>query len=633
MCGICGFYADPAPDDVEGVLRRMMAPMYLRGPDEEGTYVHREDGGVLAFGFRRLAIVDLEGGSQPMMNEDGSMVVMQNGEIYNYIQLRERLEKEHRFRTLSDTETLVHLYEERGEEFIRAVNGMFALALFDRNRKRLLLARDRLGKKPLYYRRAPGVFYFASELNSLMNYPGSPCAVNPDALAALFSFLCIPAPLTIYKDVWKLEPGRMLSVSPHDMRSRRFWDFPKPDGDAHVEKFEEKFRDLFFDAVSIRLRCDVSMGVLLSGGMDSTAVLGAAARFQPGLRSLTASFADTDQDESRYAGLAARTFGSQHNVRQVGNTFQAKMSAMMDRFGEPFGDSSFFPTYDVCALAGESVKMVLTGDGADELFGGYRKNKAARLLDLLRSPTAAFPRTSRALSRLHRDVRRLMKGLDVPFYETYVEWESGTTFGELRSMFVPEILKEVCTRPQDLFDADSEGLSFLERSLSVDTRLYLPNDLLAKMDMGSMAASIEARSPYLDYRLVELVHRLPLVLRAPFQGSKTLMRESLGDLIPRPIARRRKHGFTVPLERWLKELLKDPEADPLSRRAFQQRAIYRHGAITARLDRFLKREKNTLKETNFFWNLVVLETWFQLSEADNLVSSNDGNAGHAQRAA
>lgn len=612
MCGICGFFAPPGLNDPESTLKNMMAPLYRRGPDDEGTYIHRNAGEMVALGVRRLAIIDLDTGKQPMQDSGGNIVVAQNGEIYNYTELRDRLKGNHRFRTRSDTETIIHLYEEKGEELFGEINGMFAIAIFDHEKREFLLARDRIGKKPLYYWHTPGSFCFSSELNSLLQFPGVPREFNPDAVAALFSFLCIPAPMTIYRGIQKLEPGHLIKVSIDEISKKRYWSLPETGEYLDNRDFRNRFRDLFFDAVKIRTRSDVPIGILLSGGMDSTAVLAGAVRCMTGIPSFTASFEEKDYDETRYARLAAEHFNSPHFTKTITQNVENHTTTLLERFGEPFADPSFFPTYEICSLASENVKVVLTGDGADELFGGYRKNKAAKLVDFIRGLSDPIYRLGIDIASIHKDLARLFGAAGQPFYLSYVDWESGTSFDELSTFFTPEFINSVVRIPEEIFEKLSPGNSLLERSLAADLNLYLPNDLLSKMDMASMACSLEARSPFLDYRIVELVASLPAPKRTQLWGSKKIIGNLIGDLIPRKIVKRSKHGFVVPLDQWVRALIVDTGDSVFDSESLTDRSIYKKDGILTLRDRILHENGVSQKEIHQIWNLYLLESWFAM---------------------
>ncbi|MFZ5764286.1 MAG: asparagine synthase (glutamine-hydrolyzing) [Thermodesulfobacteriota bacterium] len=610
MCGICGFYSRIFLENPEGITKKMLAPLLYRGPDEEGSHILSTRNGHVALGARRLAIVDPARGQQPLSSKNGTIFVVHNGEIYNHQELRIRLQKNHDFHTECDTEIILHAYEEYGGDCFSHFNGMFATAIYDHDQQLLTVARDRLGKKPLFYWHNPDFFCFSSELNSLLEFAKIPRQLNPSAATALFSFLCVPAPQTIYRDVFKLEPGQIIQVDQSGVRTKKYWHMPPPQPDDDHSQFSENFRATFFDAVSLRLQQGIPNGVLLSGGVDSTAVLNAAARFRSDLYCFTASFDNPSYDETRFAAQTA----DKAKASFIASRFCADISPLIDimheRFGEPFGDSSFLPTYHICSQAAARVKVVLTGDGADELFGGYRKNQAAKLLQWLNQLPGGLIALAQRLTPGKSRMNKLFQAAHQSLSQSYINWESGCSDNTLLHVFSRDFL-DAATPAESLLGQYFRDRTPLEGSLYADSAFYLPNDLLPKMDMASMANSIEARSPFLDYRLWEMVCRLPADNRvAPWQ-SKKLLKSSLRDLLPSQITRRPKQGFTVPLGAWVRDLLADPATNIFNSDFFLKRPIYNHRHIQSLIEAVEQPGPLPLQTTNMLWNTYILESWLQ----------------------
>lgn len=569
MCGIAGYAGRGGMED----LARMAAAMAHRGPDGEGFHVDARLPVGLA--HRRLAIIDIEGGAQPMWNEDGGVGVVFNGEIYNHAELRRELAaRGHAFASdHSDTEVLVHGYEEWGERLPLMLNGMFAFAILDRPRRRLLLARDRFGEKPLFYTDRPGLFAFASEVTALLEHRDVPRSVDPRALKKFLAYGLIPAPLSLYAGVRKLPAGWMLAYDIESGRGRasEYWRFEiepaehvPPDAD---QAWAEELRPLLAQAVRRRLISDVPLGIFLSGGIDSSAVLAFARQVLPVERTRTFSigFSEPSFDESAYARRAAEALGSVHAEDMLSmDAARALIPEVLRRLDEPMADSSILPTFLLCRFARRHVTVALGGDGGDELFAGYDPFKAlgpaswyhrAMLRPahaLLRWLAARLPVGQGNMS-LDFKLRRGLRGVGFPPAMWNPVWLGALEPAEVEGLFGEPV------DPEDLYEEaiaawqSSRADHPIDRTLEFYTRIYLPDDILTKVDRASMMVSMEVRAPFLDNDLVEFTRRLPYWSKFRRGERKAVLKQALRGLVPDEIIDRRKKGFGIPLVRWLRE--------------------------------------------------------------------------------
>jgi asparagine synthase (glutamine-hydrolysing) len=562
VCGIAGIVRTEhaAPDDVQTV-RGMLSVLAHRGPDDE----HYMCDDRAAIGARRLSIIDLETGRQPLTDESGGIWVTQNGEIYNYLELRERLEERgHTLSTSGDTEVIAHLYEDYGDEFVLHLRGMFAIALWDQPRRRLVLARDRVGKKPLYWHLSNGRLTYASELKALMGPAGVPRDIDADALALYLQYQYVPSPLSILRNVQKLPPASLLSWDGGPPVVKQYWrlDYtPKDEGRAGDQA--DKCLELLRESVRLRLRSDVPVGVFLSGGMDSSVVTAVVAEASATpVRTLSIGFEERSFDELPYARQVAREFGADHLEDVVTLDAVGILPALAYQFDEPFGDSSALPTYRVAQLA-QGLKVVLTGDGGDESFAGYDRYRLQAVLSLLdRAPrftraaaAAIAPVVLTAMRRRPREIDwQSMAGLD--FDHRYVA---------LMSIFHPKSTDRVLANGIDpnrdsylLERLAASPRTSLDRLLATDVKTYLAEDLLVKVDRATMANSLEARSPLLDHKMMEFAATLPEHRKLGHLGrSKAIFREVAYRLMPRSFVERPKMGFGVPLGSWFNSALGD----------------------------------------------------------------------------
>ena len=589
----------------------MSAKLVHRGPDSDGIFAE----GHAALAARRLAIIDLQTGDQPITNEDSTIYVVQNGELYNYRELRAELERAgHRFRTHGDTEVLLHLYEQEGLEFARRLRGMFAVALWDAPRRRLVLARDRYGIKPLYYRAdSSGGLEFASELRALPRGE-----IDLDALEAFLAFNSIPAPLTIFRDARKLPPGHLLVWEAGETRVERFAR-PAPAAvddlrdDDEAELIEE-LRARLRDSVRAHLVSDVPVGVLLSGGIDSSALTALAAQeSDEPVRTFSIGFEERSFDELGDARLVAERYGTQHRELVLRPDAALLLPALAEAFDEPFADSSALPTYLVSQLAARDVKVALSGEGGDELFGGYytyvadqlalRTGVAARLA----RPLVERLPTSTARASFDYKAKRFVRGAHLPPLERHHAW---------KEIFSPEARAELTGRrhgfdPVDLYRArfaETEGAEPLARLQDVDLGIYLVDDLLVKTDRASMAHSLEARVPFLDPAVTNFAAALPAKHRVHGLRKKVLLRKAVAPLVPREIVRGKKRGFSIPAAAWLRGELEPFARETLSAETLRRQGYFRPEAVTALLDRHVAGKEDLSRQ---LWGLLAFTLWHE----------------------
>jgi asparagine synthase (glutamine-hydrolysing) len=609
VCGICGIATAHGVADVEAV-RAMADLLAHRGPDSAGEHV---DGGV-ALAARRLSILDLEHGDQPIANEDGSCVVVQNGEIYNYPELRRELEQAgHELRTHCDTEVHVHLYEEHGVNFAERLRGMFAVAIWDGRRGRLVLARDRYGIKPLYYRQAGGELRFASELRALPRGE-----IDLDALEAFLAFNSIPGPYSIFRDVRKLPAGHVLVWENGTVALERYAR-PGPatedelrDGDE-AELIEE-LRARLRDSVKAHLLSDVPVGVLLSGGVDSAALAALAAQETPEpIHTFTIGFAERSFDERADARLVAARYGTEHHELLVRPDPELLLRALAEAFDEPFADSSALPTYLVSRLAADHVKVALSGEGGDELFGGYYTyaadlfaDRVAPLARIARPLVEALPASTRRAS-LDYKAKRFVRAAHLPPLERHHGW---------KEIFSAEARAELTGRratfdPVDVYRArfaETAGAPQLARLQDVDFGIYLVDDLLVKTDRASMAHSLEARVPFLDPLVTGLAFALPTHLKVRGLAKKVLLRKAVEPLVPSEVVHGRKRGFSIPAAAWLRGELEPFARATLSSESLRRQGFFRPEPVARLLDEHVGGREDWSRQ---LWGLLAFTLWYE----------------------
>jgi len=632
MCGIVGILDNKQTPDRD-LLEKMNRIMHHRGPDGEGYYLK----GPVALGHRRLSIIDLSGGAQPLSNEDGSVWVTFNGEIYNFPSLRDDLiRRGHTFKTRSDTETIVHAWEEWGEGCPKQLRGMFAFAVWDAPRKTLFMARDRMGKKPLYYHAQGDRFLFGSEIKALLQDPRVTRNIDPDSLVDYLNYHYIPFPKTIFKGIHKLEPGHSLTVrlesidkdklpgtSVETLRisSQPYWKLEyRPDPTRTEEEWVEELRKKLEEAVKIRLISEVPLGAFLSGGIDSSTVVALMSRIQSSpVKTFSIGFKEEDFSELKYARKISELFKTDHHEYVVEPDAMEVLPKLAWEFDEPFADSSAIPTYYVSKLARENVTVILSGDGGDETFAGYRRYRWANDMGrydwlpqwarrtMFGMPAALMPEGLKGkgtLQHLSRDPFERYAGLN--------------TFGEngyLRGLLSPDLTGSLGSGKKlpdysamRRFYDDCLAHDYLTRIQYVDTKTYLAEDILTKVDRASMLCSLETRAPLLDHEVVELAARIPPELKLKRGETKYILKKAMKGILPDNILYRRKMGFGVPLVHWFKKDLVEYARDILLSRQARERGIFETHMVEKLLQDHGKAGRDLSAR---IWALLFFEHWSQ----------------------
>lgn len=616
MCGIAGI-VDAAHSGVDAALvHRMCQAIVHRGPDDEGVYV--KDG--VGLGMRRLSIIDLAGGHQPICNEDRSIWVVYNGEIYNFPELRRELEQRgHRFSTHTDTEVIVHLYEEHGSECVQKLRGMFAFALYDEQRRRLLLARDRLGIKPLHYALVRGRLYYGSEIKAILAVAPELAEVDPPALLQYFYFGYVPDPLTAFAPIKKLPPGHILEFEDGKIAVRPYWDLPRygTHSPRSEEECLEQLEHKLAEAVRIRLISDVPLGALLSGGTDSSVVVALMTRAASGpVKTFAIGFRQADFDETPYARIVAQRFGTEHHELVLDPDVVQTVDTLTHSLEEPFGDSSMLPTYYVCSLARQHVTVALSGDGGDEAFAGYDRYR----MHLHDRSYQWMPQSLRNFYReqLHPLVpykvpgRNFAYSVSLPWQERYIEGVSLKALQREMSL-LSEDFAGCGAGENDPFRSFHEYLGQapaddpLGRILYLDSKTYLPGDILTKVDRMSMATSLEARVPILDHVFLEWITGLTADWKLRGRMQKYLFKklaERVG--VPKEVVYRRKQGFALPLGHWMRHELKDLIVTTLNEPRTLQRGYFNAKGVRRILDEHFEGRRD---HSPRIWRLLMLELW------------------------
>ncbi|MDZ7267382.1 MAG: asparagine synthase (glutamine-hydrolyzing) [candidate division KSB1 bacterium] len=621
MCGICGIMTfSPSQTVVPEELRRMNDALFHRGPDEEGFYYSDQIG----MAMRRLSIIDLSSGQQPISNEDGTLWIVYNGEVYNYLALRAELERRgHRFKTKSDTEAILHAYEEYGVDCPGKLNGMFGFAIWDTRQRSLFLARDRMGKKPLYYYAGRDRFLFASEMKSLLQAQGVPRRISPEALDLYLTYEYVPAPHTILADLKKLPAGHSLLIKADGkIELRRYWDLHFRENGYHAAELQQGLVELLQDAVKIRLMSEVPLGAFLSGGIDSSCVVALMARAmnQP-VKTFSIGFEEGSYNELEYARAIARHYRTDHKEFILRPNALELTEKLVRHLDEPLGDFSIFPTYLVAKMAREHVTVVLSGDGGDELFAGYDAYRADRLYHAYRRLPAfvrhglvapvvkRLPPTEKKKGALNK-IKRFVEGTQHPEDLQHVRWMIFLAAQEKRLLY-GEALREVDV-PHGAYDfmrhhfqnADSQDA--LNRQLYVDLKTYLCDDIMVKVDRMSMAVSLEARAPFLDYRVVEYAATIPSALKLRGKQSKWILKQAMADLLPPQILKRGKEGFSIPIKNWLKQELRPLMLDVLSPARLKREGFFDAAYVQRLIDEHLRGSEN---HSHRLWALTVFGIW------------------------
>ena len=626
MCGICGkLYFNPIRKADQNNISAMASVLVHRGPDDHGIYVD----GPVGIGHQRLSIIDISpAGHQPMSNEDGSIWIVFNGEIYNFEELRMELQgKGHVFTSHTDTETIIHLYEEEDTDCLNRLRGMFAFAIWDSTKQRLFIARDRVGKKPLVYAVTDDAIIFASEIKALLQDPSVTAEVDCEALHHYLTYQYVPSPWTMFKGIRKLPPAHSLVVEQEKITTRQYWQL------SYAQKltlptlgdYVEQFMDVFTEAVKIRLRSDVPLGAFLSGGIDSSATVAVMSQLtNRAIKTFSIGFDVSEYNETTFAAMVAKKFNTDHTEFIVNPDAISILPKLVWHYNEPFADSSAIPTYYVSKLTREHVTVALNGDGGDESFAGYERYIADKLAGyyekipciarehIIKRCLSFIPHQENRNSFFRR-LKRFVNGISEKAERRYVRWICGFD-NEMKNDLYSAAFAEK-TAAIDSVDlivnwyAKADASAFLDKTLFVDIMSYLPDDLLVKVDIASMANSLEARSPFLDHKLMEFAAALPPHLKLNGIQSKYLLKKAFSSVLPRSVLYRKKMGFGVPIDRWLRNELKELTYQILLEKRTVERGLFKEQAVRMLIDEhMLKRADNSYR----IWALLFMEVWYRM---------------------
>jgi len=624
MCGICGIVGRIPGLVVEVTdLRKINNTLVHRGPDDEGYFVDQSGGAGLA--VRRLSIIDLATGHQPIGNEDGTIWIVFNGEIYNHLELRSRLEQRgHVFSTRTDTEAILHAYEEYGDDCVHHLNGMFAFAIWDSRRRRLLLVRDRLGVKPMYYHLSQDRLVFGSELKAVIAHPETPRDIDLAALDHFLTLEYIPAPRTIFRNIHKLSPGHRLVLEDGRCRIEQYWNIRFQPNQHDEATCVEALTELIRDAVKIRLMADVPLGAFLSGGIDSSTIVSSMSETSDTpVRTFSIGFGDPTYNELPYARLVSKACGAQHYEEILRRDINDLTLRLVGHFDEPFGDFSIFPTYLVSEVARRFVKVTLSGDGGDEVFAGYdtylaqsldqrfyrhlpywaRRSVLPRLMD-------AIPPQPAKKGSINK-VKRFVEGGSLPVNLQHTRWMMFVNRADKVQLYQPDLWQALKNgeAPEALIEqyfGQAAGVDPLAQQQYVDIKTYLAEDILTKVDRMSMAVSLEVRVPLLDYRIVEFAVNLPPHMKIRGNETKVILRRAMANRLPRAVLAKPKEGLSIPLKHWLCNELRPLMTDLLSAETVRRRGYFSPECLTRWVNEHLARRAN---HSHRLWALMVFELW------------------------
>ena len=627
MCGIYGYLS--LRENVQSeILRAMGETLKHRGPDDEGKWMQNSGQLSVGLGHKRLTIIDLSSaGQQPMANEDGRIWITYNGEIYNFRELRDELEKNgHTFKSRSDTEVIIHLYEEMGVGCLERLKGMFAFALWDHNQQTLFLARDRIGKKPLHYALYGGGIAFASEIKALLRHPKVTREIDLSSLNKYLTFEYVPAPHTIFKSIKKLEPGHYLLHQNGKVEVKKYWDIPLADypiGFKTEDEYVEELREILERAVRSRLVADVPVGVFLSGGIDSGLVAAFAAKTNSQIDCFSIGFDEKSFDESGYAGSVVKALSLNHRLR----TFSTRemldnLVHLPDLLDEPFADASILPSYLLSKVASEKLKVALSGDGGDELFAGYPTYQAHRIITYYDSLPEVLKNSVKSVaSRLpvsHANIstdfkiKQFLRGAGVSSEIRFFIWMGSFTEGEKKELLSNDLRAALShdNTYEDIFAYVREsGLNKdLERILYLSMKLYLQDDILVKVDRAAMANALEVRCPLLDQEFVEFVCRLPMRYKLHGLKTKYLLKKAAAGILPDQIINRKKKGFGIPISKWLTDELKSYMLDYLGEERIRRQGFFNYPYVKRLIDDHLEKRNDNRK---LLWTLLIFQIWHE----------------------
>jgi asparagine synthase (glutamine-hydrolysing) len=626
MCGICGVVYSDREQHVDGdALKKMCDVITHRGPDDEGYYINQQVG----LGMRRLSIIDLSTGKQPISNEDGQIWIVFNGEIYNHKDIREELEsKGHQFKTKTDTEAIVHAYEEYGESCVQKLNGMFAFAIWDHQKNMLFLARDRIGIKPLYYLFDKNRLIFGSEIKSILQAGDIPKRIDLQALDHFLTFEFIPAPLSIFQDIKKLPPGHTLKFQNNTTWVRSYWDVELKSNGKETFQIKKNLRELLQDAVKVRLMSDVPLGAFLSGGVDSSIIVALMAQvMEEPVKTFSIGFEDSTYNELKYARLISEKFKTEHHEFIIKPDAVELADSLVKFLDEPFGDFSIFPTYLVSKMAREYVTVVLSGDGGDELFAGYdsyiadkiakkyysrlprqfRNGFLTRLLDVV-------PPSSKKKGLINR-AKRFVEGMKLPEDLHHTRWMIFLQQAEKEMLYNSDVKSGM--REFDPYKFERSYFANvaynrndeINKQMYVDLKMYLVDNILVKVDRMSMATSLEARVPFLDHRFVEFAATVPGNYKMQGVKTKVILKQAMEELLPDEVLYRGKEGFSIPIKNWLKKELKPLMIDTLAPEKLRREGFFNPVHVQKLIKQHLDGTEN---HSHRLWALIIFGRWYDL---------------------
>ena len=620
MCGICGIVNRDLQAPVgPHTLKKMTDVIIHRGPDDEGFHIKQNVG----LGMRRLSIIDLVTGSQPIYNEDFSIVIVFNGEIYNHDVIRGDLEnKGHRFKTKSDTEAIIHAYEEYGVDCAQKLNGMFAFSIWDENKKRLFIARDRIGIKPLYYYVDDKRIVFGSEIKSILQVPQVPREVEPKALDTFLTFEYIPSPLSIFKGIYKLPAGHWFLFENGQVKIQKYWFLEYKATQKSESELVDELRELLFDAVKIRLMSDVPLGSFLSGGLDSSSIVAMMSKsMSEPVKSFSIGFDDSTYNELPYARTVAKHFGTDHYEEIIKPDAVDLTEKIINQLDEPFGDFSVFPTYLVSQMARKHVTVVLSGDGGDELLAGYDTYIAERIAKRYTKLPSFFrkgmlepfinmlPPTDKKKGLINK-AKRFIEGAQLPAELQHVRWMIFLQDAEKQLLYTDDFSRGLKGHDPNRFILEKLGhissTEPLDQQEYIDITTYLVDDILVKVDRMSMAVSLEARVPLLDHRFVEFAATIPGPLRLQGKRTKHILKQAMAGILPDFIINRGKEGFSIPIKNWMKNELKPMMMDALSESKVKDAGFFDPRYVNRLINEHLQGSEN---HSHRLWALMMFHMW------------------------
>ncbi len=624
MCGIVGVVDIKGNRKIEREKIKSMADQIIhRGPDDEGFFLDRG----VALGARRLKIIDLETGDQPQCNEDGSIWITYNGEVYNFHELRKELEeKGHKFKTKSDTETIIHLYEEEGEEGFKKLRGMFAFGLWDRRNRRLLLVRDRIGKKPLYYTFPdPSTIAFSSEIKGILKFGSIDKELDLNALDLYLTLEYIPSPLSIFKKIKKITPGHYLVFDERGVFEKSYWELEKVEVPSNIEEIKERLRELIKESVKLRLISDVPLGAFLSGGIDSSSIVAMmhSLGVDP-LMTFSIGFEEKSYNELKHARRIAELFKTRHYEFVLTPSALELIWELVNYLDEPMSDFSIFPTYLVSKMARKYVTVILSGDGGDELFGGYEHYIAEKIERILRKyflkiPHKIFPLISHFLppkdvkKGIINRIKRFSDGLKFPPKLSHFRWMLYLDKFAKERLYTNDFLSKI-DKNSELYEREPLSSIFekmnsfdsMNRELFLDLKSYLVDDIMVKVDRMSMACSLETRAPLLDHKLVEFVFSLPGNLKVKGITTKWIYKKSMEGILPKETIYRQKEGFSIPIKKWLRDEFKGLLEEYLSEERIKEGGLFNYYEIKRMKEEHIKGIEN---HSHRLFALLLFEMW------------------------